>query len=628
MHPSSDPPDIARHLDDQVRAQERQLVIVRLAVVALATGFLIVFGDPIDNRFALMGVVAGVAGYSLLIGVLLTRLATRPVAVMGVTLDALAVTAVVWLATNVPDAYLFYSIVILGAAIRFGMIASIALSIAIGVAYLAVVVGSPPLDARVGELLPVRILFLVTFGVVAGLFSRIIIGGVAENARLQQRLQAEELERARASERELLSRLGRDFSASLNRRATARAIVSGSAPLLGDATLLLRVADDELLVPVAAEGADVQLVARWKAHVAVRRPKSGEGIIGSAAATRTSQLGPGASAGGDADDVDELGVDWMLAVPVQVGGRLLGVLATAGMATRPVDEAMRRVAEALADRAGPALQNAQLWTDLQKRMRLEKEAQQVKDDFLSVVSHELRTPLTSIQGYSQLLEARMRAERGSSKEMGHVRVILSQVMRMRRLVDDLLDMNRIDRSGGVSIEPVDFDLADLLRDAVSRISRAETDRDIALTAPDSLAVHLDRDRIDQILGNLLENAVKYSPEGGPIRVAAVEHRHEVEVSVSDCGMGIPPDRREHVFERFYQTDDGQGLRRFGGLGLGLAISKAIVEAHGGRIWAAANEEAGRGSIITFRIPRTALPAAPGADDGDDAPSFVRRRDPS
>jgi len=627
MHPSSDPPDIARHLDDQVRAQERQLVVVRLAVVALATGFLIVFGEPIGNRVALVGVVGGVAAYSGLIAVLLTRVATRPVAVLGVTLDALAVTAVVWLATDVPDAYLFYSIVILGAAIRFGMIASIALSMVIGVAYLAVVVGSPPLDARVGELLPVRILFLVTFGVVAGLFSQIITGGVAENARLQQRLQAEELERERASERELLSRLARDFSASLNRRATARAIVSGSAPLLGDATLLLSVASEDLLVPVAAEGPDVQLVARWKAHVA-RRPKSGEGIIGSAAATRTSQLGPAASAGGDADDVDELGVDWMLAVPVQVGGRLLGVLATAGMATRPVNEAMRRVAEALADRAGPALQNAQLWTDLQKRMRLEKEAQQVKDDFLSVVSHELRTPLTSIQGYSQLLEARMRAERGSSKEMGHVRVILSQVMRMRRLVDDLLDMNRIDRNGGVSIEPVDFDLADLLRDAVSRISRAETDRDIALTAPDSLAVHLDRDRIDQILGNLLENAVKYSPEGGPIRVAAAEHRHEVEVSVSDCGMGIPPDRREHVFDRFYQTDDGQGRRRFGGLGLGLAISKAIAEAHGGRIWAAANEEAGRGSIITFRIPRTASPAAPGADDGDDAPSFVRRRDPS
>jgi signal transduction histidine kinase len=241
------------------------------------------------------------------------------------------------------------------------------------------------------------------------------------------------------------------------------------------------------------------------------------------------------------------------------------------------------------------------------------------------VSHELRTPLTSIQGYSQLLEARLREAR-SSKELRHVRVILSQVQRMRRLVDDLLDVNRIDRSGGVSIEPVDFDLVELLRDAVSRFTRAEPERDIALTSPESLPVHLDRERIDQVVSNLLENALKYSPDGGPIRVVARAHRHEVEVGVSDCGMGIPAAHREHVFERFYQADDGQGRRRFGGLGLGLAISRAITEAHGGRIWAAANDEAGRGSVISFRVPRTASPREAGAvGDGEQPPEFLKRR---
>lgn len=628
MQPSSArTPDLARHLDDQMGTQERQLVAVRLAVVVLGVGFLAVFGEPMNNRLALIGVVGAVAAYSGLIPVLLRRLPARPVAVLGVVLDMLAVSAVVWLTSNVPDSYLFYGLVILGTAIRFGMVASISSALVMSAMYLAIVLASTDPAAAVRAPLPVRMLYLVIFGVVAGLFSRIIIGRAAENAQLQQRLQAEEHERERARERELLSRLGRDFGTTPERQATRRAIVSGSAPLLGDATLLLTLNPaDGQLIPAAAEGPDTELVARWHELADARRPKLGDGIIGSAAATSTPRLGHADDEQLDPDGLRELGLDWILATPILAGGRLLGVLATAGAAGRPADDRMRRMAEALADRAGPALQNAQLWSNLQERVVREQQAQRVKDDFLSVVSHELRTPLTSIQGYSQLLEARLRAERGSSKEMAHVRVILSQVMRMRRLVDDLLDVNRIDRSGGVSIEPVDFDLADLLRDAVSRVSRAETERDIALTTPPSLPVHLDRERIDQILSNLLENAVKYSPDGGPIRVVALERGNEIEVRVSDTGIGIPLEQREHVFERFYQADDDQGRRRFGGLGLGLAISRAIVDAHGGQIWAAANDEARRGSVFGFRIPRVAAATErPGLDEGDAAPPFVRRR---
>jgi signal transduction histidine kinase len=209
--------------------------------------------------------------------------------------------------------------------------------------------------------------------------------------------------------------------------------------------------------------------------------------------------------------------------------------------------------------------------------------------------------------------------------MAHVRVILSQVMRMRRLVDDLLDVSRIDRRWGVSIEPVDFDLGDLLRDAVSRIARAEPERQISLEAPATLTVHMDRDRIDQVLSNLLENAVKYSPEGGPIGLVALEvEGGAIEVRVSDTGIGIPLEHREHVFERFYQADDGQGRRRFGGLGLGLAISRAIVEAHGGTIWAGANDGAGRGSTFGMRLPRIARPVQPLPPDEAETPRFMRR----
>ncbi len=623
---SAGTPELAGHLDLQVRAQERQLVAVRLAVVALGLGFLVTFGEPIDNRLALMGVVAGIAAYSLLIGLLLTRFPVRPVALLGVSLDAIAVTGIAWLATNVPDAYLFYGIVILGVAIRFGMVASIVSAIAMGAAYMVVVYGSPILNGSVGELVPVRVLFLVIFGVVSGLFSQIITGGAAENARLQQRLEAEEHERERGQERELLSRLGRDFGASLERQATLRAIAAGAAPLLGDATILLTLDPGERqLTPAAAEGRDRALAGRWLALAETRRPTMGEGIIGVAAATTTPRLGRRASLKVDHDGLAELGLDWILAVPVQAGGRLLGVLATGGGARPADDDRMRRMAEALADRAGPALQNAQLWSDLQERVAREQQAQRVKDDFLSVVSHELRTPLTSIQGYSQLLEARLRPDRASSKEMAHVGVILSQVMRMRRLVDDLLDVSRIDRRWGVTIEPADFDLGDLLRDAVSRITRAEPERQISLAAPDSLPVHLDRERIDQVLSNLLENAVKYSPEGGPIGIAVEVEEEAFELRVSDTGVGVPPEQRDQVFERFYQADDGEGRRRYGGLGLGLAISRAIVDAHGGKIWVDPNTAAGRGSIFAMRLPRTAVPIEEmGPEDHERPPRFMRR----
>jgi signal transduction histidine kinase len=408
------------------------------------------------------------------------------------------------------------------------------------------------------------------------------------------------------------------------------AIAVGAAPVLGGATMVFTVDDPERrLRATSAAGPDGELVEAWRAYADGRSPRLGEGLIGTVGATAASRQAHATDIQtGDPDGMRALDLDWLVAVPILAGGRLQGVLATAGRADRPLEERIRRMAEAVAERAGPALQNAQLWSDLQDRMAREQAAQRIKDDFLSIVSHELRTPLTSIQGYSQLLEGRLRGDHdGESKEMAHLRVIRSQVGRMRRLVDDLLDVSRIDRRGGVSIEPVDFDLVEELRDAVARVRREHPERDVALETPDRLPLHADRDRLGQVLSNLLENAVKYSPEGGPVRLVAERRGGEVEVRVSDTGIGIPGEHRENVFERFYQADGDTGRRRFGGLGLGLYISRAIIDAHGGRIWAAANREAESGSVFGFRIPRVAMPLAPEfAPTGEPPPFVLRRRD--
>jgi signal transduction histidine kinase len=623
------PRELERHLEQQMRVQERQLAWARLGMAVLAAILLVGLAPSLPGLGILLGVLAGIAAFSLATPFLLRRFPAREVGIVSTVAEMAAVTVAVYVASDAVDAYLFYGLVILGVALRFGLAASIWASLVMSGLYVAVVLAGSGASEAVRQLLPARLAYLVGFGVASGLFSRIVLGRASENARLQARLAEEERERERRRESELIGQLGRDFGSSLDRAATLRTIASGAAPLLGDATMVLTVDDtDRRLSPAATDGPDEGLVERWRAFVDSRRPRIGEGILGSVAATATERSGTAdAIDTGDPDGLRALGLEWLLAVPILAGGRLLGVLASVSARGRPLDDRMRRLAASVADRAGPALQNAQLWSDLQERMVREQAAQRIKDDFLSIVSHELRTPLTSIQGYSQLLEGRLRGElAGESKEMAHLRVIRSQVSRMRRLVDDLLDVSRIDRRGGVSIEPVDFDMAEEVRGAAVRIGREHADRRIEVTAPERIDVHADRDRLDQVLTNLIENAVKYSPDGGPIRVVAERRGGEVEVRVSDAGIGIPPEHRDHVFERFYQADGDAGRRRFGGLGLGLYISRAIIDAHGGRIWAAPNVEDGAGSVFGFRIPRVAMPLTPaGIAPTGEPPAFVTRR---
>jgi signal transduction histidine kinase len=631
MHATADRShELERHLERQMGAQERQLVWVRLGLAALAAAWILLVDPEIGGLPVLLGVIGAVVVYSLAVPLLLRRFPAREVGIVSTAVEMVAVTVAVYAAPLALDAYLFYGLVILGAALRFGLGASIWSSIVMSGLYLAVVLATATENESV-ELLPVRIAYLLGFGLLAGLFSRVVIGRATENARLSQRLDAERREREATEEREVLSQLGRDFASSLEREATHRAVVAGAAPLLGQAVLLFAVDDaTRRMEPIAADGRDAELAESWRAWADGRRSRLGEGIVGGVAATAAPREGRADDVEtGDPDGIRAIGLGWMLAVPVLAGGRLLGVLACASREASAPSDRERRLADAIAERAGPALQNAQLWSDLQERMAREQAAQRIKDDFLSIVSHELRTPLTSIQGYSQLLEARMRVERSDgSKEMAHLRVIRSQVGRMRRLVDDLLDVSRIDRRGGVSIEPVDFDLAEDLRDAVSRIRREHPDREVALEAPATMPVHVDRDRIGQVTTNLLDNAVKYSPDGGTIRVMADRRGGEVEVRVADEGVGIPAEHRDHVFERFYQADGEAGRRRFGGLGLGLYISRAIIDAHGGRIWVAPNPDADHGSVFGFRIPRIAMPLAPAEvrPTGEPPPFVVRRQD--
>ena len=214
------------------------------------------------------------------------------------------------------------------------------------------------------------------------------------------------------------------------------------------------------------------------------------------------------------------------------------------------------------------------------------------------MSHELRTPLTSIAGYAETLAQ----EPGLDDQARRfASTILSNTERMQRLVDDLLDLSRIESGGWipardlVELEPAARETWSLLAGrAAAGALRFETD-----IAPSARALSVDPEALRQILTNLLENAIRHTPRGGTIRVTAAATPGGVTLAVADTGIGIPPEHLPRIFERFYRVDPARS-REHGGTGLGLSIVKHLVEAHGGRV--EAESVPGKGTVIRMTLP--------------------------
>jgi signal transduction histidine kinase len=240
--------------------------------------------------------------------------------------------------------------------------------------------------------------------------------------------------------------------------------------------------------------------------------------------------------------------------------------------------------------------------ELQRRAGERDQLDRMKDEFVLTASHELRSPLTSVQGFAELLL--LEREKLSPKQAETVEVILDNTRHLVRLLNDLLDLARSD-AGRLTIRPQPAAAAGLIEDAV-RTMRAQIDArrqrlDLEIE-PDLPRIEADRDRIRQVLVNLLTNANEYCPEGANIGVKARRADAEVEVEVIDNGPGIPEQQLEHIFERFTRGDAGE-TQRVGGTGLGLAISKSLIELHGGRI--EAESTPGHGATFRIRLPAIA-----------------------
>ncbi|HLG69533.1 MAG TPA: ATP-binding protein [Chloroflexota bacterium] len=230
----------------------------------------------------------------------------------------------------------------------------------------------------------------------------------------------------------------------------------------------------------------------------------------------------------------------------------------------------------------------------------QKEVEQLKDDFLSIASHELKTPLTSIMGYTQLLSRRLSHDARRSGSEDVIDVIENQCRKMKRLVEDLLDVSRIER-GSLETTHTKVDLAALVDVVLSKFTGTSQQHEFEVLTPEaSVTVWGDEDRLDQVLSNLVSNAIKYSPDGGKVQVRVQRNGENAEVAVRDWGIGIPEDQQARIFSRFYQGEAAVRSRRFGGMGLGLFISKAIIDEMGGTI--SVDSTVGKGSTFRFTLP--------------------------
>jgi signal transduction histidine kinase len=431
-------------------------------------------------------------------------------------------------------------------------------------------------------------------------------GTCIENARLYA------AEKRARSHLELVARAGEALSRTLDYEETLRTVVGMSLPALGDFAFFHVVQGDEVRRMAAAHD-DEEVDALVKQTTWVRSGRTDKNLC--ALESGETGLHP------DIDDawmqdvainpehlalLRRLQLSSMVTVPLRAHGELLGSLTLCfAKSGRRHTEDDARLAEELARRGSVAVIQARLYERAQAAATRAEEASRVKDEFLATVSHELRTPLNAILGWASLI--RDQNANASALAKG-IDVIHRNAQAQAKIVDDILDVSRI-ITGKLRLELARADLVTIIHDAIEVVRPSTAAKGIAIElAPASAdaVVVADPERLRQVVWNLLSNAVKFTDAGGRVTIDVAREGSNVLVSVTDTGRGIDPGFLPHVFDPFKQAD-GSTTRRVGGLGLGLAIVRHIVELHGGDVRV---HSAGIGTGATFTISLPVRAVAP------------------
>jgi PAS domain S-box-containing protein len=406
----------------------------------------------------------------------------------------------------------------------------------------------------------------------------------------------------------LLASVSQVMANSLDYRAALREVALLVVPGFADVCGVEMVGAEGVTASVALvsrEPAAADLAQRFHASLLAVGPSDGIGhVLRTGDAVLVSNVAAAAHRAertlASAEVSETLGIRSFLIVPIpgrdRVHGALFFAITDSGRHYGPSDRAM---AEDIAQRAAIAIDNARLYREAQEASRL-------KDEFLATLSHELRTPLNAIVGWAHILRAR--AVDTHPDVVKGAEVIVRNAYAQSQLISDILDVSRI-IAGKLAINLRPLDLTTVIEAALETVQPAAQAKEIRLEQiVDASAgpVSGDPDRLQQVVWNLLSNAIKFSPKGGRVQIRLEAINSHVEIVVEDNGPGIQPDFLPFIFERFRQ-EDSSSTRRHGGLGLGLAIVRHLVELHGGTV-EASNSPQHSGAVFKIQLPRRSLAA--------------------
>ncbi len=289
----------------------------------------------------------------------------------------------------------------------------------------------------------------------------------------------------------------------------------------------------------------------------------------------------------------------ILTVPMVYRDRRIGVVQALNKRTLPWTEDDKHYLSVLAAQAAVAIEDAQMMMEMKRANEELSQLDKLKNDFIAIASHELRTPLGVILGYASFLQ-----EDSDPLTQEHATKVVDSALQLRRIIDGMINLRYL-KQNQTDLTLIETTLSELFQDIqYETITIADLARyQLSIIPPEQDAiVRVDRSRLAMVINNLLNNAINFTPAGGAIQISA-HHRNEREVwiRVSDSGKGIEKDQLEKIFEEFYQVEDHM-TRHVGGLGIGLSITKAIIESHGGRVWAE-SEGLGRGATFIIALPK-------------------------
>jgi signal transduction histidine kinase len=291
-----------------------------------------------------------------------------------------------------------------------------------------------------------------------------------------------------------------------------------------------------------------------------------------------------------------------LAVPIVVGEQLLGVFDVQSDQAGHFTESDAQTQTTLAAQIGVALQNAKLYAEQAAAVARLRELDHLKSSFLASMSHELRTPLNSIIGFTEVLLDGLDGPL-TERMLRDIRIIYKNGQHLLSLINDVLDMAKIE-AGKMKLTPERVALPEVLEEVSEIASPLARDKALALRieaeAPEALVLEADRTRLRQVLLNLVGNAIKFT-DAGEVSIQASRANGAIRVSVRDTGAGIPPEKLTTIFDAFSQLDSTT-TRKAEGTGLGLTISRRLVELHGGRLWAESTGVPGEGSVFVLELP--------------------------